>query len=231
MPHTKMTWSAFREHLRKMWMVYLIGIAVCLGAVELLWTVTEPQIPDDRTVLIYLADSSSNPEALKDVAEKMLEETRKQDPSLQKVEFQSLQYADPELDYTGPMILMARLTGGDSDAFLANRFAMEDLVSGGALLPLDEFVTEGWMEAYGLEPYYASRENENGEKSTFLAGLKLDSLHALSEREAFREEGAFLAVFANGTNQAATLYALEVMVGVLSAEGAQEAVPASAASG
>ena len=61
--------------------------------------------------------------------------------------------------------------------------------------------------------------------------MKLDSLHALSEREAFREEGAFLAVFANGTNQAATLYALEVMVGVLFAESAQEAVPASAASG
>ena len=216
MPNSKMTWNTFREHLRKMWMVYLIGIAACLGGMELLWTMTEPRIPDDQMILIYLADSSSNPEALEEVAEKMLEETKKQDPSIQKVVFQSLPYSNPDVDYTAPMVLMAKLSTGECDAFLANQFAMDDLVRGGALLPLDDLVAAGWMEPYSLEPYYANYEDENGDQITFLAGLKLDSLTSLSEREAFHNQGAYLAIPANGTNQETTLYALEVMAGILS---------------
>ena len=220
MPDSKITWSAIREHLRKMWMVYLIEIVACLGGLELLWTMTEPRIPDDQMILIYLADGSSNPEALEEVAEKMLEETKNQDPSIRKVEFQSLPYSNPDVDYTAPMVLMAKLSTGECDAFLANQFAIDDLVRGGALLPLDDLVAVGWMEPYSLEPYYANYEDENGDQITFLAGLKLDSLTSLSEKEAFHNQGAYLAIPANGTNQEATLVALEVMAGILSSEEA-----------
>jgi hypothetical protein len=93
---------------------------------------------------------------------------------------------------------------------------MDQLVLGGALLPLDEIVENGWLRRFELEPYNVTVKNEEtGEETTYLAGLKIDTLDALSEMDAFRNEDAFLAIPANGTNQDTTLHALEIMVDAL----------------
>ena len=186
MPDTRFSWRALLEHLRKFGAIYLIGIAVCLFGTNLLWTMTAPTIPPEQSVIV------------------------------RSVEFQSLQYIESEMDYSGPMTLLARLSVGEGDAFLASRQVMDQLVLGGALLPLDEIVENGWMKRFELEPYYVTVEDgETGEKSTYLAGLKIDTLDALSEMDAFRNEDAFLAIPANGTNQDTTLHALEIMVDAL----------------
>ena len=216
MPDTRFSWRALLEHLRKFGAIYLIGIAVCLFGTNLLWTMTAPTIPPEQSVIVYLAAGYSNPEPLSGIASEMLTETQKMDNTLRSVEFQSLQYIESEMDYTGPMTLLARLSVGEGDAFLASRQVMDQLVLGGALLPLDEIVENGWMKQFELEPYYVTVEDgETGEESTYLAGLKIDTLDALSEMDAFRNEDAFLAIPANGTNQDTTLYALEIMVGAL----------------
>ena len=190
-----------------------MGILACLFGTELLWTITTPQIPPEQMVVVYLADSSSDPEPLNQIAEEMLVEAQKADKSLKKVEFQSLQYSSPETDYTGPMILMARLSVNEGDAFLASKSVMDNLVAGGTLLPLDDLVASGWLKQYDLEPYYATYEDEeSGEKTTFLAGLKIDSLNALYEMGAFRNADAFLALPAYGTNLDTTLIALDKML-------------------
>lgn len=216
MPDTRFSWRALLEHLRKFGAIYLIGIAACLFGTNLLWTMTAPTIPPEQSVIVYLAAGYSNPEPLSGIANEMLTETQKMDNTLRSVEFQSLQYIESEMDYTGPMTLLARLSVGEGDAFLASRQVMDQLVLGGALLPLDEIVENGWMKQFELEPYYVTVEDgETGEESTYLAGLKIDTLDALSEMDAFRNEDAFLAIPANGTNQDTTLYALEIMVGAL----------------
>ena len=216
MPDTRFSWRALLEHLRKFGAIYLIGIAVCLFGTNLLWTMTAPTIPPEQSVIVYLAAGYSNPEPLSGIANEMLAETQKKDNTLRTVEFQSLQYVESEMDYSGPMALLARLSVGEGDAFLASRQVMDQLVLGGALLPLDEIVESGWMSGLELEPYYVTVEDgETGEESTYLAGLRLDTLDALSEMDAFRNEDAFLAIPANGTNQDTTLYALEIMVDAL----------------
>ena len=216
MPDTRFSWRGLLEHLRKFGAIYLIGIAACLFGTNLLWTMTAPTVPPEQSVIVYLAAGYSNPEPLSGIANEMLAETQKMDNTLRSVEFQSLQYIESEMDYTGPMTLLARLSVGEGDAFLANRQVMDQLVLGGALLPLDEIVENGWMKQFELEPYYVTVEDgETGEESTYLAGLKIDTLDALSEMDAFRNEDAFLAIPANGTNQDTTLYALEIMVGAL----------------
>ena len=216
MPDTRFSWGAFLEHLRKFGFVYLIGIAGCLFGTNLLWTMTTPTIPPEQSVIIYLAAGYSDPEPLKEIAEEMLTETQESDSTLKKVEFQSLQYIESEMDYTGPMTLLARLSVGEGDAFLASRQVMDQLVLGGALLPLDEIVENGWMKRFALEPYFVTvKDEESGKESNYLAGLKIDTLDALSEMDAFRNEDAFLAIPANGTNQDTTLYALEIMVDAL----------------
>ena len=177
---------------------------------------TAPTIPPEQSVIIYLAAGYSNPEPLSGIANEMLTETQKMDNTLRSVEFQSLQYIEFEMDYSGPMTLLAKLSIGEGDAFLASRQVMDQLVLGGALLPLDEIVENGWLRRFELEPYNVTVKNEEtGEETTYLAGLKIDTLDALSEMDAFRNEDAFLAIPANGTNQDTTLHALEIMVDAL----------------
>ena len=160
MPDTRFSWRSLLEHLRKFGVIYLIGIAVCLFGTNLLWTMTAPTVPPEQSVIIYLAAGYSNPEPLNGIADEMLKETQKIDSTLKKVEFQSLQYIESEMDYSGPMTLLARLSVGEGDAFLASRQVMDQLVLGGALLPLDEIVENGWLRRFELEPYNVTVKNE-----------------------------------------------------------------------
>ena len=211
MPDTKFSFRALREHIRKYFWIYIVGIALCLVLSSLLWTSTRPQIPNEQTVTIYLADSYSNYVPLEPIARDMLERTRAFDDTLQQVEFLNLMYSDE--DYTSVMLLMTRLAVGEGDAFLASQSAMDQLSHSQALEPLDEYVSGGWLAKYDLEPYYVTLQNEEtGESLTYLAGLRLDSVDALASLGAFNNEGAFLCVVSNGGNVETTMKALEYMM-------------------
>lgn len=211
MPDTKFSFRALREHIRRYLWIYIAGIAVCLVLTNLLWTSTRPQIPNDQRITIFMADSYSDPTPLEPIARDMLERTQAFDDALQAVDFQSMLYTEEE--YTSPMLLMTRLAVGEADAFLASQPAMDQLANSQALEPLDDYVAAGWLEEYGLEPYYVTLEDEEtGEKTTYLAGLRLDSVSALLELRAFNNEGAYLCVTYNGGNVESTMKALEFML-------------------
>lgn len=212
MPDTVLNRENLREHIRKHLAIYLVAIAVALFAANFLWLVTTPRIPDDQEVLIYLAGPYSNAELLDDVAADLLKRGQEVDPSLRSVEFQGLLFADPEQDYTGVMLLMTRLATGEGDAFLADENAMNALVKSKACLPLDGYVNAGWLAQYGFTPRYDTFEDEEtGETTTQMTGLRIDSLTALRDREAFENQGACLAVVANGRNLETTMKVLEFM--------------------
>ncbi len=222
MPDTALTWHNLKEHLRKFCWVYAAIIAVTLVVGNLLWISTEPRVPENQRILIYMAAEWSNPEPLSDIAADMLEKLQAEDDTLREVAFESLTFADPEREYTGVMLLMTRLAVGEGDIFLANANAMEALVRAGACLPLDEYRAAGWLNDSGLEPYYATvTDEETGESATLLAGLRLDSLTALREMEAFDNAGAYLVIAENGENIEASLRAAEFMVEDLKEEAAQ----------
>lgn len=211
MPDTKFSWRALREHLRKYFWIYLIGIAVCLLGTNLLWTTTRPRASNEETVVVFMVDGYADYEPLAPIAQDMLEQTQAFDDTLKEVEFQTLMYNGE--DYSGTVLLMTRLGVGEGDAFLTCEAAMESLVRSQALVPLDEYVADGWLGEYGLEPYYATLEDEEtGESQTFLAGLRLDSVTALSQMGAFNNQGAFLCVASNGGNVETTMKALETMM-------------------
>lgn len=225
MPESKFTVARLKEHLRKFFWVYLLGVALCMAGTNLLWTTTAPRVPYDQSVIVYLADGYSNPDALERVAAETLARTQADDPSLKLVEFQSLQYMGAE-DYTSQMVLLTRLAVSEADAMLANAEALEAVIRSGATLPLDELLADGWMAGRGLEPYYATlTDEETGESETFLAALKLDGVNALADLGAFNNQGAYLCVMVNSTNQETTLEALEHMMDILAeAENAGTAV-------
>ena len=194
MPDTKFSWRALREHLHKYFWVYLIGIAVCLLGTNLLWTTTRPRASNEETVVVFMVDGYADYEPLAPIAQDMLEQTQAFDDTLKEVEFQTLMYNGE--DYSGTILLMTRLAVGEGDAFLTCEAAMESLVRSQALVPLDEYVAD----------------EETGESQTFLAGLRLDSVTALSQMGAFNNQGAFLCVASNGGNVETTMKALETMM-------------------
>lgn len=222
MPDTGLTGYNLKEHLRKFGLIYAVIIAVTLVLGNLLWISTEPRVPENQRILIYMADEWSNPEPLKDIAADMLIKLQSEDDTLREVAFESLMFADPEREYTGVMVLMTRLAVGEGDIFLANENAMQALVNAGACLPLDDHWAAGWLNDSGLEPYYATlTDDETGETTTLLAGLKLDTLDALAARQAFNNRGAYLALALNGQNIESSLKAVEYIVEDLGKESAQ----------
>ena len=211
MPETRFSGRALREHLRRYLWIYVTGIIVCLLGTSVLWTMTRPRPTNAQTVTIYLMDAYANPEPLEGVAADVLARTQPFDEALQTVEFQPLLYIED--DYNSGMLLMTRLAVGEGDAFLTGQAGIDALVNSQVLLPLDDYVAAGWPGDFGLEPYYATYEDEEtGVATTFLAGLRLDSVRFLSEQGAFINEGAFLCVASNGGNVETTMKALEFML-------------------
>lgn len=219
MPDTKFSWPMLKEHLRKYLWIYLLGIALCLAGTGLLWTSTQPQPSNEESVLIYMVGSYGSAEALDDIAADMLARGQAQDERLKQVEFQWLQYSDDEADYTGGMLLMTRLAVGEGDAFIAGGAGLNALVQSGALMPLEDLVAEGWLAEYGLEPYYAEiTDEESGETTRYLAGLKLDGMDGLRLLGAFYNEDAALCLSMTSMNPETTRRALEVMLEDLAKE-------------
>ena len=209
MPHYGISWFRLKEHFRKYLAIYIVGVVICVLLTNLVYTSTAPQTPYDQEVLIYLADVFTDTEPLDDLAADALAYAQEFDETLLEVNFESLQYVDPEQDYTISMLLMARLSLGEADVFLASGLCMEALCVTEAFLPLDDYLAEGWMEEFALEPYLYTSE-ETGE--TFVAGLKLDGVSGLAEIGAFNNEGAVLVITANSTNTDTSMQVAEYII-------------------
>lgn len=226
MPDTSFSWANLKEHVRKYLWVYVVGVVVSLFATNLLWTTTRPRPTSEQSVIVYLASSYVDCTKLDGIAQDMLARTQPEDENLRQVEFQNLQYSGQ--DYTSSMLLMTRLSAGEGDAFLAGPEAMDALVLSQALEPLDEYVADGWLSEYCLEPYYATLEDEDtGERQTFLAGLRLDTVDALAQMQALDNEGAFLCLTVNGGNLETTMKALEIMMEDLTDAATEATEPAA----
>lgn len=212
MPDTKLNKQNLRDHLRKYGAVYVVLCVVAGVLTNLLWTMTTPILPHEQRILIYLADTYSDITPLEPLRAALLERARSVDPEIQDVDFESLIYS-PE-DYTGPMVLMARLTAGEGDLFLAGADAMTALVESGACLNLEPHRQDGWLDE--LEPVYVDlADPETGAISRIMAGLKLDTLNALLDLRVMQNSGACMALMVNSPNIDSTKAVAEALVEML----------------
>jgi len=213
MPITKFSWPALKKHVRKFIWLYIALIIISCFLSNLLWTMTRPRVPAEKQVLIYLADAISYPEALDDIAGEMLAEGQIFDETLSEVAFESLMFANPEMDYTSAMVLMSRLSTGEADAFIASEDAMVTIASMEAALDLTEYIEAGWLAEYNLEPVPVTIPNEEtGESISLIAALSLNNVDALSARGAIKNENAYLLITPNSTNIETTMKTLEIMI-------------------
>jgi len=218
MPVTKFSWAALKENIRKFGAIYLVGVLITLACTNLLWSMTRPRIPDDQSVTIYIADEFSNPDALNDVAAKMLEEGKAFDETLEEVAFYSLTYADPTKDYTGSMVMATRLSTGEGDAYICNEFALANLQAGEAAIDLQPYLDAGWLAGLDIEPHQLEiyEFNDAGEVvnvlGSYTGAIKLDNVNGLYNCGAMDNAGTYLVIAVNGTNIDTTLETVEVML-------------------
>lgn len=212
MPFKGLTWFRFKEHLRKCGVIYVIGFIVCVLVTNLIYTTTRPQTPMEREVLFYLVDSYSNPEPLNAYAADILAYGQTVDETLEEVRFESINFNDPEQDYTSAYLIMARMSVGDGDVYLASETATNYMLGTEIGLPLDEYLADGWLAAYDLEPVTYT-DVDTG--TTYVVALRLDSVTALSELGSFYNEGACLFIGANSTNIETSMEVAEYVIAQL----------------
>jgi len=209
MPHFGISLFRLKEHFRKNWPIYIVGCVICVLFSNILFTSTTPQTPIEREVLIYLADSVTDSEALDGVAADMLAYGQETDETLEEIVFEHLAYGDPQTDMYGPMILAARLSLREGDAFIASSFATEALLANEVYMPLDDYLADGWLADLDLEPVMHTSV-ETGE--THVAALRLDNVPALAQMGAINNNGAVLMIMWNSTNLETSMNVVEHMI-------------------
>lgn len=137
MPDTKITSARIREHLRRMWALYLVGAVLALFFNHLLFTVTRTSFSEDETLKIMLlnTDLAIDEPALLEATEHL---------GFRSVETLPLavSYGDPSSE----MLLLMQLTGGFGDIYIADSGGMDLLSSreacldGGMRLPGGLFI-------------------------------------------------------------------------------------------
>lgn len=224
MPITKFSWAALKENIRKFGVIYLAGVLVMLACSNLIWSMTRPQIPNEKSVTIYIADEYSNPEALDNIAKRMLEAGQAFDETLEEVAFYGLTYADPSQDYTGSMVLATRLSTGEADAFICNEYALANLQGAEAALDLQPYLDAGWLEGLDIEPITLEIYDfdidgaVNAILGSYTGAIKLDNVDGLYNCGAMDNAGTYLVITSNGGNIETTLETVDVMMRALMEE-------------
>ena len=120
MPDTNITSARIREHLRRMWALYLVGAVLALFFNHLIFTVTRPTFSEDETLKVMLlnADLAIDEAALLEAAEYL---------GFRAVETLPLavSYGDP----SGEMLLLMQLTGGFADLCITDAGGLDLLLS------------------------------------------------------------------------------------------------------
>lgn len=100
---------------------------------------------------------------------------------LEYTNFSSLE--DPtstEDNYTASMILLARVTSGDMDYIILDKFAMEYYITQGVYLDLREFFTPEELEELGSRVIYARQEDE-AEEDRWAVAVDISDLPFIKE--------------------------------------------------
>lgn len=212
MPLKGINWTRLKDHFRKFSPLYLAGIVICVFLTNLIYTMTRPQTPMEQEVMIYLVDDYANIEPLNALEADALAYGQSIDETLVSMHFESIMYTDPAEDYNSAILLMARMSVGDGDVYLANDIAITTLMGTGMCVPLDDYLAAGWMEGLDLEPVSFTNE-ETGE--TYIAALRLDNVTALRELGVMANEDAFLVMASNGTNLETSMATTEYIIRTL----------------
>ena len=209
MPLKGLTKAMWKEHMRKYIAFYLIGIVVTCVFANLIFTTTRYIVPDEREVRIYLTGEYSDPSVLDSLAADALAYGQSIDPTLEEVNFQSLQYLDPETDYTSAYLLTVRMIAAECDIYICSDLAFTALCGSDICADVTDI-----GEACGLEVFELINEEDG---TSINAGVKLDTITSLNDSGAFYSENSYMVLANNTINQETSREVAKYILGRLQA--------------
>lgn len=152
MPNTKLTWPALKNHMHYgKWIYFAIAIsAYCIGS--LLFTTTEYRPPAERKVDFQIVGYIGDVEPVQRVADGLLEDAQKADPTLEQIGVYNIQYSgDPETDTYGVQKFTVMIAAREGAVYIMNRETLEQLAGQGGLLPLEGYIDSGALDVSGQD--------------------------------------------------------------------------------
>ena len=218
MPGLKLTLRRLADHFRRMAFTYIASCAAACLLAYLLYDALEPRLPNESEVRIcYIAEAYDTAAfgrlanelfaALTDGAER---------PDLRKLSFECFPYGNAaEKDPNMPMILMARLSSGNADLYVASPAAARLIQRTDAWQEWDDWL--GGPE--GALPLEGALYGKRADSSVCTTALSASRLSVLTERGcAFGTEGAYVFLSSTTRNAEDSVDALKALF-AMSREG------------
>ena len=186
---TPLNAKTLKQHLTYNWWKYLLIVAIAVGLVDLLYTVTAYRSPRDKTLGVYVygyMDEQGLNDYLTGIRETEL-------PEMEQITCLLL---TNDSTY-GPMQLTTYLAAGEGDLYVLPREEFLNFAGSASLIPLEEdpellslFDTAGISLQTGWR-----RETESGE--THLYGIPLEKIPG-SGRYVYAEDGYLCIIVTSG---------------------------------
>ena len=155
MPDAKLNRQRLRDHFRRLWLVYLLGLIALCFLNNLVYTVTRPRISDDELLKVMLLNVEADfPDAF---SAELLEEVQAADLGVLGVEFVPIAAAGE--DPTSQMLLFVQLTGGFGDIYITDETGLALLAERRACYPLEDVHAAGTELSECLDPDTRERYN------------------------------------------------------------------------
>lgn len=121
--------DTLKNHFTYNWWKYLLVLVLGILGVDLLYTVTEPRIPDDKKIEVIVCGAS-----LEQDFNAWMERVRENQMSdMQKMELTVIPDDDTAIQY-----LTVRMATQGGDLYILPRSMFENMMTNGALLPLED---------------------------------------------------------------------------------------------
>ena len=216
---TPVSAESLRQHFTYNWWKYLLLAVIGFFAVDILYTVTAPRIPDDKKVEFYIYGYSDQDQ----LDAYMAGVRRDYMPDMESM----TSHLIVNDDTYGAMMLTTYMAAGEGDLYLLPRDQFLSLAGQGALVSLeDNAELMDWFNQRGLSLQNGWRKNtETGE--THLCGIPQEKIPGLIQY-AYAQDG-YVCVVVTGGNIDNTMKFLNYLVRDLAEAPAEESPAPEAA--
>ena len=181
--------GALKNHFIYNWWKYLLVLLVGIFGVDLLYTVTEPRIPDDKKIEMISCGLSLNQDF-----EAYMENVR----LTQMTDMIKMESTEILIDDTTMQYLATRLFTRGGDLYLLPREQFKSMVLNGVLLPLDQAEDadiKALLEDLDPDDGWGTTENSN---EKHLYGIPRNLIPGLNRY--FLQNDDFLCILSIGNN-------------------------------
>lgn len=154
MPEIGLTRERIRDHFRRMWLVYLAGIALMCFLNNVVYDITRPAYSDDETLKIMYLNTLPSVRA-----DALLADAR----ALGFEAVEELEIAVLEGDPNSEMLLFVQLTGGFADICISDEAGLKLLRQRDACLALDGVALPGFEPCVGETGFTEALKTPSGE--------------------------------------------------------------------